>query len=216
MMTLHELKNRVQVADVRAGVPGRRELLETGVAIVVKEVISDDVEISVFENGYVLFQDGKHYTVFRLHDCEGYDYCPLAGKNEIFQASFFENENWYMLLLMVGMDRLEKNQSCVLSNHKVCSIDVGGFISILEGSQQDVLERIIQEETMMEIRSLLSEKQMYAVTAYYCEGISQLEISKRLGISQQAASKMIKSSIMAIRNAFDIEDTDIRRHRNKK
>lgn len=81
---------------------------------------------------------------------------------------FFENENWYTLLLMVGMDRLEKNQSCVLSNHKVCSIDVGGFISILEGNQQDELEQIIQEETMMEIRSLLSEKQMYAVTAYYC------------------------------------------------
>ena len=63
MMTLHELKNRVQVADTRVAVPKKAELLEMGVDIVVKELIDTNVEISVFANGYVLYTEGIHSTV---------------------------------------------------------------------------------------------------------------------------------------------------------
>ena len=65
MMTLKELKAVVKVADERKPAPKHKELLEKGVNVVVKEVISDGVEITVFENGYVLFTDGKRKTVFK-------------------------------------------------------------------------------------------------------------------------------------------------------
>ena len=55
MMTLKELKARVQIADIRVAVPKKSELLEMGAGIVVKELIETDVEISVFSNGYVLY-----------------------------------------------------------------------------------------------------------------------------------------------------------------
>ena len=216
MMTLKELKAVVKVADERKPAPKHKELLEMGVNVVVKEVISDGVEITVFENGYVLFTDGKSKTVFKLQECEGVDYESVKDKSVIFQSTFFENENWYVLLLLVGMERLEKNLEKQLADHKVYSSDSIGLADFYVTNEPDALHKIIEQETIEEIRTVLTEKQMYAMTAYYCEGISQIEISKNLGISQQAASKLIKRSIQEIREVMHIEETVIKRTRNKK
>ena len=216
MMTFKELKAVVKVADERKPAPKHKELLEMGVNVVVKEVISDGVEITVFENGYVLFADGKRKTVFKLHECEGVDYESVKDKSVIFQSTFFENENWYVLLLLVGMERLEKNLEKQLADHKVYSSDSIGLADFYVTNEPDALHKIIEQETIEEIRTVLTEKQMYAMTAYYCEGISQIEISKNLGISQQAASKLIKRSIQEIREVMHIEETVIKRTRNKK
>ncbi|MGI6019324.1 MAG: sigma-70 family RNA polymerase sigma factor, partial [Marvinbryantia sp.] len=60
MMTLKELKKRVPVADKNGSVLGKTELLNSGAKIVVKEMVDTGVEISVFDNGYVLFEEDKH------------------------------------------------------------------------------------------------------------------------------------------------------------
>lgn len=217
-MTLKELKARVQVADVRVAVPKKAELLEMGADIVVKELIETDVEISVFSNGYVLYVEGNHSTVFRLHDYEDYDYEFLEGKTELVQSTFFENENWYMLPLMIGMKRVETNRRRLLTNHKVLSFNVENddYMNLKDVSTPDVLEIMIMDETMDEIRSALDERQLYALTAYYCDGISQFEISRILGISQQAASKLIKRGIQILRNVMEVDATQMIRKRNKK
>ena len=62
----------------------------------------------------------------------------------------------------------------------------------------------------------LNERQMYAVTAYYCEGISQAEIAENLEISQQAASGLIQRALVVIRNYLNINPSDVKRKRNKK
>ena len=121
-----------------------------------------------------------------------------------------------MLLLLVGMERLEKNLEKQLADHKVYSSDSIGLADFYVTNEPDALHKIIEQETIEEIRTVLTEKQMYAMTAYYCEGISQIEISKNLGISQQAASKLIKRSIQEIREVMHIEETVIKRTRNKK
>ena len=66
MMTLKDLKKRVPVADEKKVILRKKELLNTGAEIVVKEIIEDGVEISVYDNGYVLYEEGRHRTVFRL------------------------------------------------------------------------------------------------------------------------------------------------------
>ena len=53
MMTLKDLKKRVPVADEKKVILRKKELLNTGAEIVVKEIIEDGVEISVYDNGYV-------------------------------------------------------------------------------------------------------------------------------------------------------------------
>lgn len=218
MLTLRELKNRVQVADARITVPKKAELLESGAEIVVKELIENGVEISVFSNGYVLYVEGMHFTVFRLHDCESYEYEFLEGTSESVQASFFENENWYMLPLMIGMKRVETNRRRLITNHKVLSFDVedNDYMNLQDVSMPDVLDLMILEETLKEIREILNERQLYAITAYYCDGISQFEISKNLGVSQQAASKLIKTAIHSVRDAMGLDAKENIRKRNKK
>ena len=174
--------------------------MNSGAKIVVKEMVDTGVEISVFDNGYVLFEEDKHKTIFRLHSCKGYDYGLLDEKENIFGEEFFENENWYILPLMIGMDRVEASRKRILSNHNVISID----------------DEILWHEMLREFAELLNERQMYAVTAYYCEGISQAEIAENLEISQQAASGLIQRALVVIRNYLNINPSDVKRKRNKK
>lgn len=45
----------------------------------------------------------------------------LTGDHKEFNKEFFENENWYIRLLMEAEDRMEYSQSKVKSNHGVFS-----------------------------------------------------------------------------------------------
>ena len=206
-MTLKDLKKRVPVADEKKVILRKKELLNTGAEIVVKEIIEDGVEISVYDNGYVLYEEGRHRTVFRLHECKDYDYSAVDGRKDAFGADFFENENWYILPLMVGMDRVEDSRRRILSNHKVISIDIeeNDFFSIKARCVPDMTEKV-----------LWNERQRYAVIAYYCEGASQAEIAKNLEISQQAASGLIQRALVIIRNYMQVNPSDVKRKRNKK
>ena len=218
MLTLKELKKRVPVAENRGLVMGSVELLHSGAEIVVKETVDNGVAISVFDNGYVLYEEDKHRTVFRLHDCSGYEYKHSETEVETFGEAFFENENWYVLPLMVGMDRVEASRKRILSNHNVISIDAENhdFFSHKALSMPEMTDEILWHEMLREFAELLNERQMYAVTAYYCEGISQAEIAENLEISQQAASGLIQRALVVIRNNLNINPSDVKRKRNKK
>lgn len=63
MLTLKELKKVVKVADMKADTPSAKALKESGAEIVVKEVLETDASIAVYENGYVLYQEGTKTTV---------------------------------------------------------------------------------------------------------------------------------------------------------
>ena len=158
-MTLKDLKKRVPVADEKKVILRKKELLNTGAEIVVKEIIEDGVEISVYDNGYVLYEEGRHRTVFRLHECKDYDYSAVDGRKDAFGADFFQNENWYILPLMVGMDRVEDSRRRILSNHKVISIDIeeNDFFSIKARCVPDMTEKVLWNEMMREISDLLNE-----------------------------------------------------------
>ena len=218
MMTLKKLKERVPVADEEKVYLGKAELVNSGAEIVVKEIVKDGAELSVYDNGFVMYEEGLHKTIFRLHECNGYEYHGLDGKTEIFESDFFENERWYILLMIIGMDRMETNRKRLLTNHKVLSFNAEDtdFLSLRCPFVQDMTEELIQKEMIEEIVSLLNDRQFYAVTAYYCEGVSQDEIAKNLHISQQAASGLIKRTLAMIQNYMQVTPSDVKRQRNKK
>ena len=215
-MTLKELMEVVDRADNSKTAPKHRELLSMEATIVVKKEFAEGAEITVFSNGYVLMVDDKRRTVFRLHDNEDVEFKAAKGNSSIFNRSFFENEKWYVYLLLVGSERLEKNQDRLLGSHKVYSSDAVGLHEFFTKEEPDVLEHVIREETEKEIKKKITERQQYAINAYYCEEISQEVIAENLGISQQATSKLIKRSIQEIREVMHVEETSIKRTRNKK
>ena len=67
MMTLKELKNLVKPADPKKRVPCAVSLKQSGARIVVREAVGLGADITVYANGYVLYQEGEKTTVFPLH-----------------------------------------------------------------------------------------------------------------------------------------------------
>ena len=110
MLTLRELRNMVEVAEVEGRVPSVKALLGAKVPIIVKELLSEQAEISVYQNGFVLYRVGKRATVFPLHSCKEYIYDSNIEALTNINERFFDNENWYIRLILEGEDRLVKNQ----------------------------------------------------------------------------------------------------------
>lgn len=51
--------------------------------------------------------------LFPLHSCDDYEYVTATGDNKEFNKEFFDNENWYIRLLMEAEDRMEYSQNIV-------------------------------------------------------------------------------------------------------
>lgn len=133
MLTLKELKKIVKVADVEKRIPSVKSLKEH--KVVVKEMINADTTISVYDHGYVLYTAGNQSTVFPLHSCDDYEYVSVTGDNKEFNKEFFDNENWYIRLLMEAEDRMAYSQSKISTNHGVFSnSDVTDDAEIMRGS----------------------------------------------------------------------------------
>ena len=163
MMTLKELKNLVKPADPKKRVPCAVSLKQSGARIVVREAVGLGADI----------------TVFPLHACSAYGYQSVTGQQKIFRSEFFDNENWYVRLLMEASDLMERNQEKILSNHNVCSYNpFSEEWKELKDQEQDVLERLVEREMFRDLMSVLTEKQKKAVTLYYLENMKQEEIQK--------------------------------------
>lgn len=204
MMTLKELKNLVKPADPKKRVPCAVSLKQSGARIVVREAVGLGADITVYANGYVLYQEGEKTTVFPLHACSAYGYQSVTGQQKIFRSDFFDNENWYVRLLMEASDLMERNQEKILSNHNVCSYNpFSEEWKELKDQEQDVLERLVEREMFRDLMSVLTEKQKKAVTLYYLENMKQEDVCAEMGIAQQSVSNMIKRAVSAMKKRLE-------------
>lgn len=204
MLTLKELRNMVEEAAVQERVPSVRGLLESGVPIVVKEMLSGQTEISVYQNGLVLYRAGNHATVFPLHPCGDYIYDSAMAHIENIKADFFENENWYIRLLLEGEDRLAKNQD-VRNGKKTVSYSCIAEDWDVLAMEDTLLDRLIERDALEEILVLLTENQRYVVTRHYLNDVAQKEIARELGVTNQAVSDMIRKGICRIRREYGLD-----------
>ena len=158
MLTLKELKKIVKVADVEKRIPSVKSLKEH--KVVVKEMINADTTISVYDHGYVLYTAGNQSTVFPLHSCDDYEYVSVTGDNKEFNKEFFDNENWYIRLLMEAEDRMAYSQSKISTNHGVFSnSDVTDDAEIMRGSSKDFVDDVIDREILNALIKELTERQ---------------------------------------------------------
>ena len=204
MLTLRELKKMVKPVERNGKMPTAKSLKESGVDVVVKEKIDRETEISVYANGYVLYQIGNRYTVFPLMDCDVYEYEMLSGNPKVYDASFFDNENWYVRLIMEGEDRMERNQEKIKTNHKTISYDrLIEECGELLGSNENLQERVIHNVLICDLFTHLSRRQMEAVYLFYIEEWKQKDISEYFGVSQQSVSEMIKRALKVLAKALE-------------
>lgn len=74
--------------------------------------------------------------------------------------------------------------------------------------EDSTLAHLILCETMEEALLLLTENQRYVIKRHYLDEVSQREIAKELGVSNQAVSDMIRKAIRRVQKAYGMDKPD--------
>lgn len=205
MLTLKELKKIVKVADVEKRIPSVKSLKEH--KVVVKEMINADTTISVYDHGYVLYTAGNQSTVFPLHSCDDYEYVSVTGDNKEFNKEFFDNENWYIRLLMEAEDRMAYSQSKISTNHGVFSnSDVTDDAEIMRGSSKDFVDDVIDREILHALIKELTERQKMVLNLVYFEEMRQQDVADYLGIKQQSVNNLLNRALKTMKKKAENEE----------
>lgn len=205
MLTLRELKKIVKVADVEKRIPSVKSLKEH--KVVVKEMINADTTISVYDHGYVLYTAGNQSTVFPLHSCDDYEYVSVTGDNKEFNKEFFDNENWYIRLLMEAEDRMAYSQSKISTNHGVFSnSDVTDDAEIMRGSSKDFVDDVIDREILNALIKELTERQKTVLNLVYFEEMRQQDVADYLGIKQQSVNDLLNRALKTMKKKAENEE----------
>jgi RNA polymerase sigma factor (sigma-70 family) len=205
MLTLKELKKIVKVADVEKRIPSVKSLKEH--KVVVKEMINADTTISVYDHGYVLYTAGNQSTVFPLHSCDDYEYVSVTGDNKEFNKEFFDNENWYIRLLMEAEDRMAYSQSKISTNHGVFSnSDVTDDAEIMRGSSKDFVDDVIDREILHALIKELTERQKMVLNLVYFEEMRQQDVADYLGIKQQSVNDLLNRELKTMKKKAENEE----------
>ena len=205
MLTLKELKKIVKVADMEKRIPSVKSLKEH--KVVVKEMINADTTISVYDHGYVLYTAGNQSTVFPLHSCDDYEYVSVTGDNKEFNKEFFDNENWYIRLLMEAEDRMAYSQSKISTNHGVFSnSDVADDAEIMRGSSKDFVDDVIDREILNALIKELTERQKTVLNLVYFEEMRQQDVADYLGIKQQSVNDLLNRALKTMKKKAENEE----------
>ena len=205
MLTLQELKKIVKVADMEKRIPSVKSLKEH--KVVVKEMINADTTISVYDHGYVLYTAGNQSTVFPLHSCDDYEYVSVTGDNKEFNKEFFDNENWYIRLLMEAEDRMAYSQSKISTNHGVFSnSDVTDDAEIMRGSSKDFVDDVIDREILNSLIKELTERQKTVLNLIYFEEMRQQDVADYLGIKQQSVNDLLNRALKTMKKKAENEE----------
>ena len=205
MLTLKELKKIVKVADMEKRIPSVKSLKEH--KVVVKEMINADTTISVYDHGYVLYTAGNQSTVFPLHSCDDYEYVSVTGDNKEFNKEFFDNENWYIRLLMEAEDRMTYSQSKISTNHGVFSnSDVTDDAEIMRGSSKDFVDDVIDREILHALIKELTERQKMVLNLVYFEEMRQQDVADYLGIKQQSVNDLLNRALKTMKKQAENEE----------
>ena len=199
------MKKIVKVADMEKRIPSVKSLKEH--KVVVKEMINADTTISVYDHGYVLYTAGNQSTVFPLHSCDDYEYVSVTGDNKEFNKEFFDNENWYIRLLMEAEDRMAYSQSKISTNHGVFSnSDVTDDAEIMRGSSKDFVDDVIDREILNALIKELTERQKTVLNLVYFEEMRQQDVADYLGIKQQSVNDLLNRALKTMKKKAENEE----------
>ena len=106
-MTLQELKQVVGNREEKRKVPSARYLRENDVAVA-KQRLIDGANYCISDR--IFFHcAGDYGTVFPLFTCRDYVY-EAGRKITVVKEDFFDNQPWYVRLILEGEDRLCRNR----------------------------------------------------------------------------------------------------------
>jgi DNA-directed RNA polymerase specialized sigma subunit len=188
--------------------------------IAVKQ-IGDKGLCEVFVNGYAVYDNGDRKTVLWVPDCGSatYHFTKLRDNEKQYQVEkdtvgqdVFGPAPWYIAVTVAGENNIERNLDHPKSVGTMSDTGVEEDYEVkpahrwIGGSHFDNPEEAyIKKEEAEEKRASLTKKQQVVMTLFYDQGYTQLEIAKKLGISQPAVAKLLDRAIERYRKNETME-----------
>ena len=208
-MPLHPLKSLADHAPKKnRKVPGIKQLENCSSHIIVREMVGD-LEITVYQNGYVTCRRDKSTAVFRLHDCGGYYYqTPTADVPVYLPAELFENESWYIRLYLESEDSLNKNYERKQRRRTISYSDgMEEYINAFADLRMEGLKILLEHEDLqlfLERLSRLSEKRQLALRLYCLNGLSLADSAAVYGATERAVSEVLHRAIQKLLSMYGL------------
>ena len=200
MLTLQELKQITDIPGNQGKLPTARQLRESGV-VIAKERFGGETEISVYQDGFVLYRTGKYSTVFPLHSCGDYFYIS-DGSAVHLPEQFFDRESWYLRLVLEGEDRLNRNSEERERSRNVSYSAVSEEWAVMADLAESAIEQLAERETVEEMLQILTERQRTVIGRYYMQEKTQKQIAEELGVSRLAVRDSLFRAVSKIRRNY--------------
>ena len=214
-MTLRELMNKVEdVSDVER-VPSVLMQIDSGSPVVSSEKMGDEIEVTAFKNGYVIYQNGNRATVFPLHKCREYIEKDVTGKEHEVPFEVFAEQPWQIRAFMEGEKRLVHNMNSRRRYAHELSYDayIEGWDMLSDDGEHDPLRAMIEEEIRKEeieqlhrIMETLTEKQKFVLFQCVVKGRMQIDVANEMGTTRMNVTISLRKSLNKLRDFYGISD----------
>ena len=228
MLTLRTLKELIDTPKRGEKLPTPKQL-RTGESPVVAHKTTgagvNEVHIIVYQSRYAVYGIGNRATVFPVNLELGYGYSSVTEKKRKedekyntwnpetglrekkyfceLEESFFEKEEWYLRLMLIGEDRLAHN---LATRDRGRCISFNGISEDFEGMEDelmDVEERVNRQQIAEEMMSVLSDKQKKVVQEFYWNQKTHKQIAKENGTGRTAVTNMLQNALNIIEEKFN-------------
>ena len=191
-ITFRDLK--AMVGSTRGlAIPTPKTLRESGHAAL-EATVGTDTRLRVYSSGFYTYETPAGTTVYAVDRCAGYEY----DDGDCLASQWFDEEDWVVRLALSAEDRLERNQRRrEEEGHFSYSRDTVERDDLRD--PQDftaVLECCEQVERML---ATLTEKQRQVVQLRFVQQLPQIEVARRLGISQPMVAKHLAAAIAKLK-----------------
>ena len=171
--------------------------------------VSADGSMAVYPSGFVTYKSVTGSTVVNLAECGSYTYTFDDGgdglpEKQTVPAEALDQMEWSVVVALRGEEQAAENNmnrtGDRMGNRKYAYEDGTDPWEQLENqTEDDVLERIVREDSVEELLDCLTDRQRRIVKLYFFEQLAQQQIANALGIRQQTVTDTLHAALKRMR-----------------
>ena len=231
--TLGELLKLLNLGEKPHEIPTPKKLRENAGKPVAFYPVSgsvpvQNVECTVYSNGFAVYDNGSGRTVLWLPDCTSFTYVftkPKASEGGMLPYKkhipdeMLESLSWFMAVMLIGDHRVENNLMNRKSSRKGAkdydTDDYGDKCGEAEKAVEEEyrdeffwnegrfgenpLDALIRKERDAAILAVMTDKQREVFLLYYKEGYTQQQIADMLGVDQTSVRDRLDGVLKKIK-----------------
>lgn len=190
----------------------------------------ENVECTVYSNGFAVYDNGSGRTVIWLPDCTSFTYIfakPKASEEgmlpykEEIPDEMLESLSWFTAVTLIGDHRVEynlmnrKSGRSMSVNYDSYDYDDKHYADDDEKNQyrcaffwndgrfgENPLDALIREERNKEMLAAMTDKQREVFLLYYKDGYTQQQIADMLDVDQTSVRDRLDGGLKKIKKFF--------------